>query len=212
MDQRSPAPLTIVAVSPHADDAEYGAGGLLATYAADGHRVTIVLLAGANETRVGEAKEAAAVLGANLVADPTGCDGSLEVTAARVHWLEEHLRDADTVFAPHPDDTHQDHRATAMMTSTALRRSSVGLFWYRTPSSGHGFIPTAFHPVTAASAATRQLAIAMHRTQSDRSYLQPEHLAVKDAWFGWINGHAAAEPFQAVRHQFTSPCDVENAC
>lgn len=193
-------PLRIVAVSPHADDAEYGAGSLLATYAAAGHRVSIALMTGADETRLTEAKSAAAALGADLVCDPSGRDGMLRVTPARVRWLEEQFAAADLVLAPHPDDTHQDHRAASAATATALRRSTVALSWYRTPSSGQGFIPTAFAPVTASSAVARAHAIELHHTQAERAYLRPEHLALKDAWFGWLSGHQAAEPFQVVRH------------
>ncbi|WP_158844052.1 PIG-L deacetylase family protein [Saccharothrix deserti] len=203
---------TVVAVSPHSDDAEYGVGSLLAAYAACGHRVTIVLMTGSDETRLTEAKSAAAILGADLVADPTGRDGGLDVTPARVRWLEEQIATADMVFAPHPDDTHQDHRAVTAITSAALRRSTVGLSWYRTPSSGHAFTPTAFSPVTEYSANVRQRAIEMHRTQADRAYLRPEHLALKDAWFGWLSGHAAAEPLQVVRHQLSVLPGLVDAC
>ncbi|MEV8435885.1 PIG-L family deacetylase [Actinosynnema sp. NPDC051121] len=206
MDEQPPfRSLDVVAVSPHPDDAEYGAGGLLAAYAAGGHRVTIVLMAGGDETRLTEAKSAASILGAELVADPTGRDGGLAVTGARVRWMEEHVATADMVFAPHPDDTHQDHRAAAAIVGAALRRSSVGLSWYRTPSSGHTFTPTAFHPVTDHFATVRRRAIEMHRSQSERTYLQPDHLTLKDAWFGWLGGHPAAEPFQVVRHRFAAP-------
>jgi LmbE family N-acetylglucosaminyl deacetylase len=194
--------LRVVAVSPHSDDAEYGVGSLLAACAARGYQVTIALMTGADETRLTEAKSAAAALGADLVADPTGRDGGLDVTPSRVRWLEEQIATADIVFAPHPDDTHQDHRAATAVTSAAVRRSAVGLSWYRTPSSGQSFIPTAFYPVTKYSAGARQRAIEMHSTQADRTYLRPEHLVVKDAWFGWLSGHPAAEPFQVVRHLF----------
>jgi LmbE family N-acetylglucosaminyl deacetylase len=203
--QHSSRPLNVVGVSPHADDAEYGAGCLLAAYADAGHRVSVALMTGMDETRSAEAKAAAVALGADLVTDPSGHDGRLDVTGARVRWLEEQVAAADIVLAPHPDDTHQDHRATSAIVRAALRRSTVGLSWYRTPSSGHAFIPTAYHPVTERLAHVRQRAIGMHRTQADRTYLQPDHLALKDAWFGWLSGHPAAEPFQVVRHRFTTP-------
>ncbi|MFI9011583.1 PIG-L deacetylase family protein [Actinosynnema sp. NPDC053489] len=198
-------PLNVVAVSPHADDAEYGAGCLLAAYAAAGHRVTVALMTGADEVRAAEAKAAAVVLGADLVTDPSGNDGSLDVTGARVRWLEEQVEAADVVLAPHPDDTHQDHRATSAIVRAALRRSGVSLCWYRTPSSGQAFAPTAFHPVTEHLARTRQRAIDLHRSQSGRSYLRRDHLTLKDAWFGWVGGHPAAEPFEVVRQRIIAP-------
>ncbi|MEY9911852.1 LmbE family N-acetylglucosaminyl deacetylase [Catenulispora sp. MAP12-49] len=198
----SPSTPEIVAISPHADDAEYGAGCLLAAHAALGCRVTIVLMTGANETRVIEAKAAAAALGADLILDPSGSDGCLEITSDRISWLETQLAAASLVLAPHPDDTHQDHRATAGITATALRRSATALSWYRTPSSGPGFSPTAFFPILDEAAAVRGRAIDQHQTQAGRAYLRPEHLALKDSWFGWLGGHRAAEPFQVVRHQF----------
>jgi LmbE family N-acetylglucosaminyl deacetylase len=213
VNQNCPSqPLRIVAVSPHPDDAEYGAGCLLASYAALGHRVTIVLMSAADDTRLVEAKQAAAVLGADLVADPSGRDGCIEITSARVRWLEDQIAAATVVFAPHPDDTHQDHRAVTALTSTALRRSAVGLSWYRTPSSGPSFTPTAFCPIRSDAAAARNHAIELHRTQADRPYLQPDHIALKDAWFGWLSGQPAAEPFQVVRHQFTHLPGFEEAC
>ncbi|MGW9438625.1 PIG-L deacetylase family protein [Streptomyces sp. NPDC055607] len=194
--------LTVFAVSPHADDAEYGAGSLLAGLADGGHDVTIALMTGADERRRGEAKAAAATLGAGLVVDPSGRDGVLDVTSARVRWLEEQLAGADLVLAPHPDDTHQDHRATAAIVNSALRRTPISLAWYRTPSTGQSFAPTAFSAVTEKGTDRRRRALEEHRTQAARGYLDPRHLALKDAWFGWLCGQAAAEPFQVVRHMF----------
>ncbi|MGW6934630.1 PIG-L deacetylase family protein [Lentzea sp. NPDC054927] len=198
----------VVAVSPHADDAEYGAGGLLAAYAEAGCDVVIALMTGANPDRFTEAEAAAAVLGARVVADVTGRDGSLEVTSARVRWLETCVSDARVVLAPHPDDTHQDHRAAAAITRSAVRRSSVSLAWYRTPSSGPEFTPNAFHPISSGHALTRSAAVAMHRSQSHRTYLDEEHLTLKDAWHGWLSGHDAAEPFDVVRHRIAVPATL----
>ncbi len=198
------SPRTVVAVSPHADDAEYGAGALLAGLSRQGWTVIIALMTGAAEHRVLEAKNAAQVLGAHLAVDATGCDGSLDVTSGRVRWLEELVAGAHLVLAPHPDDTHQDHRATAAITRSAVRRGSVELAWYRTPSSGPDFTPTAFAPVTPDRAGARAEAVAMHRSQSDRPYLSERHLAAKDAWHGWLGGCAAAEPFEAARHRLAA--------
>ncbi|MFJ5780134.1 PIG-L deacetylase family protein [Streptomyces sp. NPDC093094] len=193
-------PMNVIAVSPHADDAEYGAGSLLTALSARGHRVGIALMTGSNEMRMAEAKSAASMLGADLVADASGRDGTLDVTPARVRWLEERISAADLVLAPHPDDTHQDHRTTAAVVRAALRRTPVSLAWYRTPSSGQSFTPTAFSPITPEGAEGRRRALKEHRSQADRTYLQPEHLALKDAWFGWLSGQPAAEPFEVVRY------------
>ncbi|WP_189135023.1 PIG-L deacetylase family protein [Wenjunlia tyrosinilytica] len=191
---------TVVAVSPHADDAEYGAGALLSGYAQAGWPVVIALMTGSSHGRVREAADAAQVLGARLVVDESGQDGALEVTSARVRWLEGIVGGAHLVLAPHPDDTHQDHRAAAAITWSAVRRSAVNLAWYRTPSSGPGFTATVFGPITPSQAQARARAVAMHRSQSDRPYLTAEHLAAKDAWHGWLSGCEAAEPFEAARH------------
>ncbi|MCC8250489.1 hypothetical protein [Saccharothrix luteola] len=51
----------------------------------------------------------------------------------------------------------------------------------------------------------RQRAIELHRSQADRPYLQQEHPALKDAWFGWLSGHPALEPFEVVRQRLTPP-------
>lgn len=189
----------ILALSPHADDIEYGAGCLLDAYSSQGHCITIALLTGNDSYRTSEATAAAQRLGASLEFDATGSDGNLEVSADRISWLDKLIADADVVLAPHPDDSHQDHRATAYLAKAACRRRPVCLVWYRTPSTGSEFKPNLFHPITGPQAKRRAMAISCHISQMQRVYLSEPHLEAKDAWHGWLAGLPAAEPFQVVR-------------
>jgi LmbE family N-acetylglucosaminyl deacetylase len=204
---KSNRPTKILALSPHADDIEYGAGCLLDAYISRGHSVTIVLLAGSNSYRTSEAALAAQHLGASLEFDTTGSDGKLEASSDRISWLDKLIADGDVVLAPHPDDSHQDHRATAYLANAACRRNPVCLAWYRTPSTGPEFRPNLFHPITEWQAERRATAISCHISQRRKVYLSQSHLEAKDAWHGWLAGLPAAEPFQVVRQitQVASP-------
>jgi LmbE family N-acetylglucosaminyl deacetylase len=199
-------PRKILALTPHADDIEYGAGCLLDAYSSHGHSVTIVLLAGSDSYRASEAAIAAKHLGASFKFDATGGDGKLEVSPNRISWLEKLVADSDVVLAPHLDDSHQDHRATSYLAQAACRRRPVCLVWYRTPSTGPEFRPNLFHPITEWQAERRAIAISCHISQRQRVYLSQSHLQTKDAWHGWLAGLPAAEPFQVVRQitQITS--------
>src|SRR6187200_461370 len=93
--QIKPGALKVVCVGGHPDDPESGCGGTLATYAAQGHRVTIVYLtrgergipgksdAEAAGIRTAEAEAACRIIGAKPVFAGQ-IDGSTEVTRERI--------------------------------------------------------------------------------------------------------------------------------
>jgi len=200
----SSAKRIVLAVSPHADDVEYGAGCLLGAYYAAGREVVIALLAASDDARVAEATRAAQHLGARLEGYLNGVDGCLRASTEEVSWLDKLVAQADTVLAPHPDDSHQDHRVTTHIVNAACRRQAVCLAWYRTPSTGPAFVPNFFHVMNEEEIHRRSTAISCYASQSGRPYLSAPHLAAKDAWHGWLAGSQAAEPYQVIR-QFSDP-------
>jgi LmbE family N-acetylglucosaminyl deacetylase len=130
-------PKTVVTITPHPDDAEFAAGGLLAMYARDGHKVVIVIATdgacGSLEKggqalaarRKGEARRSAAILGA---AEPVflewpdfGLDAIPKpILRERLVRLVRELR-PDILITQDPIefDPHPDHRALAAAASDA---------------------------------------------------------------------------------------------
>jgi LmbE family N-acetylglucosaminyl deacetylase len=130
-------PRTVLAIAPHPDDAEFAAGGLLAKYARDGHRVLLAIatdgaLGGFERggpalaaRRKGEARRAAAILGA---AEPVFLDwadfglDSLPRAVLRerlVRLIRELEPDVLVLQDPKEYDPHPDHRALAEAASDA---------------------------------------------------------------------------------------------
>lgn len=128
---------SIVAVAPHPDDEALGCGGTLALHAERGDSVTVVWMTAGErgipgrdpvETAHIRRSEARAALAALDVRDgrfldlPDGSVGAHHGlgTDALGRVLAECA--PDVVFAPHRDEAHPDHAATAAIAIDALRR------------------------------------------------------------------------------------------
>jgi LmbE family N-acetylglucosaminyl deacetylase len=136
-------PKTVLAIAPHPDDAEFAAGGLLAKYARDGHKVLIAIatdgsLGGMSQVgpalaarRKGEARRAAAVLGASEPIFLGLPDFGLEAIAPaelreRLARLIREIRpDIAVLQDPAVFDPHPDHRALALAASDAAAFSGL---------------------------------------------------------------------------------------
>ncbi len=135
--------MNVLALGAHPDDAEIGCGGALALHADAGERVTVACVTDGEAggigtapatlaaTRRGEAKAAAAVLGAAEVRFLGFPDGRLawagyDLVAALARLVRE-LR-PDLVYVSHPGDAHPDHAALAEAAIDAVRRAGAHAF------------------------------------------------------------------------------------
>jgi LmbE family N-acetylglucosaminyl deacetylase len=123
--------LRIVCLGAHPDDLEIGCGGTLLTLAESRDVRSIVVVATGSGNRHDEAiKSTTRFL--------RGVDADVRIMGLRdgflpTHWgaVKEALEQvsktmtADVVFAPRPDDAHQDHRLIAELTPTVWRDSLV---------------------------------------------------------------------------------------
>jgi LmbE family N-acetylglucosaminyl deacetylase len=129
--QFPPGALQIICLGAHPDDVEIGCGGTLLTLAERGDIRPVVIVATGSAIRISEAATAAShfLPGTEVDMRVIGLrDGSLPA-----HW--EEVKDAledvasstvpDLVFAPRPDDAHQDHRLIAKLVSTVWRDALV---------------------------------------------------------------------------------------
>lgn len=133
-----PAPLRVLIVGAHPDDADIKAGGVAALYARGGHVVRMVSLtngdAGHHELggaplawrRRSEAQASGATLGCEyIVLDHH--DGQLQPTLEVRNQVIRMIREfcPDLIICPRPWDYHPDHRATGEVVLDALYMCTV---------------------------------------------------------------------------------------
>ncbi|MGN6332874.1 MAG: PIG-L family deacetylase [Motilibacteraceae bacterium] len=191
----------VLAVGAHPDDVELAISATLAKHVAAGDEVTVLVCsrgeAGGTD-RAHEARQAADLLGVSLV------QGDLPDTAiddgVRTVRLIEHAcaRVApDVVYLHSSQDTHQDHRAVHRAGLVAAR--SVPLVaCFQSPSATVAYRPTRFEDVTGFLPA-KLAAIAAHRSQAGRTYLDPELVTATARYWGRFGGVRYAEPLELVR-------------
>lgn len=118
-------PLTVAAIGAHPDDIEIGCGATLLTLAARGGVVIHPLVLTATPERAGEATAAAAAFGAlppvlTMLPDARLPEHWGAVKDA-LHEFRDRIPRPDIVFAPSPEDAHQDHRLLGTMVPTVWR-------------------------------------------------------------------------------------------
>jgi LmbE family N-acetylglucosaminyl deacetylase len=202
--------LKVLCVGAHPDDPESGCGGTLTTYAAQGHRVTIVYLtrgergipgksdAEAAAIRTAEAEAACRIIGAKAVFAGQ-IDGSTEVTRERVAAMAA-LLDAeapDVVFTHWPIDTHMDHEVASLLTIRAYvatnRRFPIYFFEVDAGAQTMGFAPAHYVDITKVRE-KKKSALFAHKSQNgERIY--SEHHEVMENWRGREARVTAAEAF-----------------
>ncbi|MCA8965019.1 MAG: bacillithiol biosynthesis deacetylase BshB1 [Planctomycetes bacterium] len=212
----------VLAIGPHPDDVEIGAGGSILLAVAAGRRVAIVDVTrgemgsrGTAEERAAEAAAAAAKLGVDRRVNLGLPDTRVEVEAVATDLLVAALRKATprVLLAPLAADVHPDHVAVAQLVDRAFflaglvnHRPDLGAphrprLLLRYPGN-RPVEPTLAVDISSVAAAKDEV-IACYRSQlspSDRRHLVQgldvrERAVVRDRFFGARIGVAAAEPF-----------------
>lgn len=201
MERRDDGGRDVIVLTPHPDDAEYGCWSWLNSAIRRGHRVTILLMCDPGPERLHEALAAASAIGASVRVFTDEIDGTLTMDPTIIAALDAVVAAGDhpILLAPHPDDTHQDHRVTGEIALAVSRHGSTDVAFYGTPTSGQEFRPSLFLPLTPDDIAARRAALNCHRSQLDRDYLSADRLELKDRWWGIKAAAELAEPLQAER-------------
>lgn len=156
--------MTSVILSPHPDDAEIAAPGLLTAVGP-----TILVLANCGRERRYEAEAAADEFGVAVEFLNIGMDGFIHQTARVQAEVDEAVAGYDVIYAPHPTDWHQDHRAVAHLGVASARHSTATVWLYGAASCYEAREPDLLLPVIDKETADR--AIRHHRSQ--RMYAPP---------------------------------------
>lgn len=124
----------ILVISPHPDDESIGCGGTLRKHVEDGDSVEVIFLtSGENgghgrdpsltrRLREAEARRACVILGTRAVEFWGMRDGAVRAGRAAVERLRGKFASfgPDTVYVPHTEEMHPDHRAAARLVQRAL--------------------------------------------------------------------------------------------
>jgi LmbE family N-acetylglucosaminyl deacetylase len=198
---------SVLAVGAHPDDIELGCGATMLAHSAAGDQVTMLVMTGGENGpgdgaaitgRRAEQEQAARTLGAELLWGGLH-DCMLTADAATVAVVEQAIQvtDADLVYVHAPDDSHQDHRATASATLSAARRLSRVLH-YQSPST-LAFSPTTFVDVTAYLSG-KLAALGAHVSQVELSAMvEPDAVVASARHWGAQARIGYAEAFSPTR-------------
>ncbi len=198
---------SVLAVGAHPDDIELGCGATLLAHSAAGDAVTMLVMTGGENGpgdgaavvgRRAEQELAARTLGAELLWGGLH-DCMLTPDAATVAIVERAIQqtDAEMVYVHAPDDSHQDHRATAAAALSAARRLSRVLH-YQSPST-LTFQPTTFVDVTAYLSG-KLAALGAHASQVEMSAMvEPDAVVASARHWGAQARIGYAEAFEPTR-------------
>jgi LmbE family N-acetylglucosaminyl deacetylase len=204
---------TVLAVFAHPDDAELTCFGTLGLLKNRGYRVLVGILtdglAGLAPTginnRVAEAEVASALMGFELLRGALP-DGDLQYSSQLIiqieSWVHEH---EPAIVITHDYDPsgidHQDHIAVARaVLNVAHRKPQIELLLQVEPSRGsRSFEPNAFVEV-GAFAAKKRAAIACHKSQLHKDYLQPAYIDLRSSWWATVSGMSSPPSAQGDVH------------
>ena len=192
---------TVLAVFAHPDDAELTCFGTLGVLKSLGYRVLIGIvtdgIAGlpftAAADRVQEAERASANMGFELLRGALP-DGDLQYSSRLImqieQWVEQYK---PAIVVTHDYDPagidHQDHIAVARAAlNVAHRKPEIELLLQVEPSRGsRSFEPNVFVDVSQ-FASEKLAAIACHKSQAHKAYLQPTYINLRSSWWAAVCG------------------------
>ena len=146
--------MNILAIGSHPDDIEYGCGGALLKYAAQGHDVYLFVATqghagGEPNTRRDEQLKSANILGIKELFWGGYQDTQIPLNQELITRLEQVIRQTEPnfIFIHYPQDTHQDHRTLSNCAVSATRYIPNVLF-YEGPTT-QNFLPSVYVDIAA---------------------------------------------------------------
>lgn len=196
--------MNVLAIGAHPDDIELGCAGTLLAHRVRGEQIAMLVLTRGERgprgarSRIDEQESAALTLGARLYWGDYE-DGEIDSGRSAVTLVERVIADcgADTVYVHVPRDSHQDHRAAAVATMAAARRTSRVLL-YESPTS-LAFSPTLFVDV-ARHLAGKLTALRAHASQIiTNGLVDLEAVEAQARYRGFQARMRHAEAFESAR-------------
>jgi LmbE family N-acetylglucosaminyl deacetylase/CheY-like chemotaxis protein len=207
---REARPGVVLAIGAHPDDVEIGAAGTLLAHQDLGDPVSILTISsgargGSQDTRAGESRRAADLLGATLyleeLEDTRINEGDPTISA--ISRVVEQVQ--PTIIYTHSiHDVHQDHRNTHRAAMVAIRE--IGrVYCFQSPSATVDFRPSRF--VTIDEQLQRKLAAidAFGSQVGVRGYLDPDLIQSTARYWSRYGDGRYAEAFEVIRETAALP-------
>ena len=206
--------MKILIISPHADDAELGAGATISRFIREGHEVTVYLLVTREKfpenfpikDRIDEFRDSMKSLGVQdykIDKYPVR-----ELYKYRQEILEKliELREElnpEIVFIPSLSDIHQDHQVAAMEGYRAFNRR-VKILSYELPWNTTKFAPNYYIKVEEIDVNHKIESLSKYESQKllNRRYLNPEFLRAQLLFRGVQCNYKYAEAFEVLHWQY----------
>lgn len=202
---------TILILAPHTDDGEFGCGGTIAKYVAEGGRAVYVAFSAAEQSVLPhlprdilrtEVRKATAALG---IADEDCLVFDFEVRRfpeQRQAILDKMIElsrcyQPDMVFLPSANDTHQDHQIIAQEGFRAFKRTTM--LGYEVPWNNLDFRTSCFVELTEELLNIKTRSVQIYESQKHRDYASPEFIKSLALTRGVQIGKKYAEAFEVVR-------------
>lgn len=201
----------VLVLAPHTDDGEFGCGGSIARFIAEGDRVIYAAFSAAEQSVLPhlprdilrhEVLRATARLGI--------AEGDTLVYDFPVRYFPERRQDIlerlvqlnrdiqpDLVFLPSRNDTHQDHHTIADEGFRAFKKTSM--LGYEVPWNNLDFRTSSFIKLDDNALRTKIDACRCYESQAHRSYASEEFITSLAITRGTQIGVRYAEAFEIVR-------------
>ena len=199
--------INILAIGPHPDDIEFGCGGTLLRYGQAGSELYQLIMTdgcvgGDPVTRKREQKKASQALNIKQIFWAGYHDTELEDNRDVIRKIESAVNtiNPEVVLVNFPEDSHQDHRATARAAIAATRNVKEVLF-YESPTSMN-FMPDIFVDITDILVEKVKL-LELHASQIEKTSIENlkiTEIAKSYATFRGVQGRVRyAEGFRGLR-------------
>lgn len=195
--------MNVLAISPHTDDIELGAGASISRWLAERNEVYVVALStgnpetGATEGEFEAAMEALGVPEWTLTQFPCRSfhEHRQEILDLIFRVREEFI--PDLVLGPSRNNIHQDHQVVMSEMMRAFREISI--LGYEMPWGDYGFSPQMYVKVQHRHVQDKYTAIAQYASQSPRLYTTKALISGLLHLRGTQIGEDFAEAYEVIR-------------
>lgn len=198
----------VLAIGAHPDDIEFGCGATLLRYREEGCDTHGLVLTGGERGNDGNGaadrrQEAYASAQVIALSDLQLCDFPDAGLGVHRGAIKDTIEAAvtriqpDIVFTHTPNDLHSDHKVVFEATREAVRGACT-ILCYENPNTPPGFNPQ-YYVDTTGYLEDKITALAYHKSQSGKSYLDPEVVRGAAAFRGTQAKVKYAEAFEVVR-------------
>jgi len=188
----------VLALSPHTDDVELGAGGTVARLVEEGAMVRIIAFSPGKATTA-EALKAGGVLGARVLVGPYPTRKFAEHRQSILQYLidDKLTFDPDLVLCPSSFDFHQDHEVVRAEALRAFRTCTI--LGYELPWSCRQFDAQCLVRLLDDEMNNKVEAVEADKSQLEKPYTDALFIESLARVRGVQGGYDLAEAFEVIR-------------